>query len=73
MVDRSDWNQAVNYDGDDGRTFVGNLSVGAGGWSMKRSYLYALAGIRALLDAQKAVGRPKVMLTNGAGCGIDHF
>jgi hypothetical protein len=77
VVDRSDWNQVVNFDGDDGFTFVGNATDGAVGWSMKHSYLHAIGGIRAVLDTQKAAGKPKVMLTNGVGYSwlpfMEHF
>jgi len=39
VVDRSDWNQLVNLDGDDGVTLIGNGTGGRVGWSMQHSYL----------------------------------
>ena len=47
VVDRSDWNQMVNLDGDDGVTLLGNSSGGRTGWSMQHSYLQV--GEKALL------------------------
>eukprot|EP00039_Didymoeca_costata_P013069 m.193335 g.193335 ORF g.193335 m.193335 type:complete len:718 (+) comp15666_c0_seq8:155-2308(+) len=61
VVDRSDWNQLVNLDGDDGYTFVVNRS----GHSMQRSYKYILGKVRSVLNADK--GKEKVMLCNTVG------
>ena len=62
VVDRSDWNQVVSFEGpDDNHTLVGTKP----GWSFKRSYLQILAAVRKMLDS--APGSPKVMLNNLCG------
>lgn len=66
MIDRSDWNQLVNLDGDDGYTLIGNRT----GWSMKYSYLQILPRLRAALEkAQKPGASPYIMLDNTVGFG----
>eukprot|EP00041_Stephanoeca_diplocostata_P023244 m.566494 g.566494 ORF g.566494 m.566494 type:complete len:466 (+) comp22252_c0_seq8:963-2360(+) len=64
VVDRSDWNQLVNFAGDDGYTWVVNQP----GRSFKRSYMQVLSKVRDLLDSQPGSdGNPNVMLANGVG------
>ena len=60
MIDRSDWNQAVNLDGDDGHTFIPGHGTGH---NMQRSYLEVTGTVRARLDTKPG----KVMLSNAVG------
>jgi hypothetical protein len=75
VVDRSDWNQLVNFDADDGKTWV----IDYPGWSFQYSGLDILNKVRKILDsdtgsdtgadagATSGATSGKVMLSNTVG------